>query len=462
MPHLPSRRNSQKIHFNLANALTQSGDFLAAQASYHRALALDPAHSGAHNNLGNLLRKLHRPADALECYRRALHLRPQDTLTRYNLGTALLDLHRAEEALLWFQQATDAELPHFYQVASTGEALLRLGRAQEALGSFRDALRLRPGDVQARLGEGISLLTLGQFHEGWESFEARLDDPRVRNGLPIVSGAQWRGREEVRDRTMFVYAEQGTGDTIQFARYLPMLSARGARVVFQAQTSLVALLQPLADRVISRNEPLPEFDFQCPMMSLPLAFNTDLSTIPADIPYIFADPARVSHWHERLGPRRRHRIGVVFSGNPEHVSDLQRSIPAAEFFPLLRSTGVDFHVLQTEIRDADAAVLAAYPNVRRHADALHDFSDTAALIAQMDLVISVDTSVAHLAGAMGKPVWILLQYNNDFRWLQDRDDTPWYPTARLFRQPAMQQWRPVIGAVTAAWQLRARKLPLPR
>ena len=451
-----------EIHFNLANALAQSGERLAALASYNRALEIDPTHAGAHNNLGNLFRKLHRPKAALECYRRALHLRPKDTLTRYNLGTALLDLHRADEALIWFEQAARSEAPHFYQVASIGEALLRLGRPEQALQSFRDALRLRPGDVQAQLGEALSLLTLGHFREGWESFEVRLEDPRVRNGLPVVSGAQWRGHEDLRGHTMFVYAEQGTGDTIQFARYLPLLRARGARVVLQAQTPLVALLRPLADSVISRDEALPEFDFQCPLMSLPLAFGTDLSTIPADIPYIFADPVRVTHWHERLGPRRRHRIGIVFSGNPDHVSDVQRSIPAADFFPLLRCRGVDFHVLQTEIRDADAAVLAGYPNVHRHAEALHDFNDTAALIALMDLVISVDTSVAHLAGAMGKPVWILLQYNNDFRWLQERDDTPWYPTARLFRQPAMWQWRPVIDAVAAAWQHRARTLPWPR
>jgi tetratricopeptide (TPR) repeat protein len=445
-----------EIHFNLANAIAETEDKLTAQASYHRALELDPAHSGAHNNLGNLLRKLQRPADALECYRRALHLCPQDTLTRYNIGTALLDMHRAEEALIWFEQSVATGSPHFFQVSSIGGTLLRLGRAQEALRWFRDALRLRPGEVQARLGEGLSLLTLGRLREGWESFEARLEDPRVRNGLPDVAGPHWRGVEDVRGQTMLIYAEQGNGDTIHFVRYLPLLRARGARVVLQAQTALVTLLRPLADSVIGPDEALPDYSLHCPLMSLPLAFGTDISSIPADIPYITADPARVAWWRRRVGAHRRRRVGIVFSGNPDHMTDMMRSIPAADFAPILRRAGVDFHLLQTEIRAADAAALRALPNLHQHADALHDFSDTAALISLMDLVISVDTSVAHLAGAMGKPVWILLSYSNDFRWLQKRDDTPWYPTARLFRQSTMGRWKPVIDAVAAALQATTR------
>jgi len=442
--------NHAELHFNLANALAESGDRPAALTSYHHALALDPAHFGAHNNLGNLLRKLHRPVDAMECYRRALHLRPQDAAARYNLGTALLDLHRAEEALTWFGQAARADAPHLPAVASIGEALLRLGRVREALQWFRDARRLRPDDVQARFGEGLALLTLGRFREGWENFEARLEDPRVRDGLPEVAGQRWRGAEDISGRTMLIYAEQGIGDTIQFARYLPLLRARGARVVLQAQTPLLPLLRPLADRVIDRNEVLPEFDLHCPLMSLPLAFGTELASIPADIPYIFADPHRVTRWRRRLGTRRRRRVGIAFSGNPDHAMDAQRSIPAADFAPLLRRKEIDFHVLQTQIRAADAAVLHSLPRVHLHAGALRDFADTAALLSLMDLVISVDTSVAHLAGAMGRPVWLLLQYNADFRWLQQREDTPWYPTARLFRQQTMHRWQPVIDAVAAA------------
>jgi hypothetical protein len=274
----------------------------------------------------------------------------------------------------------------------------------------------------------------------------------VRNGLPNVAGPHWLGAEDLSGRTILIYAEQGIGDTIQFVRYLPLLRAR---VVLRAQTPLHALLRPLADSVIGRDDPLPEFDFHCPLMSLPLAFGTDLASIPADIPYIFADPALVVRWRNRLGAPRRHRVGIAFSGNPDHATDALRSIPAAEFSPILRYRDIDFHVLQTEIRPADAAVLRNFPHVHIHADALRDFSDTAALISLMDLVITVDTSVAHLAGAMGKPVWILLQYNADFRWLQNRDDTPWYPTARLFRQPAMRRWTPAIDAVAAAWQHHA-------
>jgi hypothetical protein len=255
---------------------------------------------------------------------------------------------------------------------------------------------------------------------------------------------------------MLVYAEQGVGDTIQFARYLPLLRSRGARVVLQAQTPLLTLLRPLADSVIGRDEALPEFDFHCPLMSLPLGFGTELASIPADIPYVRADPALVARWRRRLGARGRRRVGIAFSGNPDHMMDALRSIPASDFSPVLRCEGVDFHVLQTEIRDADAAVLPRYPHVHIHAEALRDFADTAALISLMDLVISVDTSVAHLAGAIGRPLWILLQYSADFRWMQQRNDTPWYPTARLFRQPAMRQWHQVIDAVAAALQPPSR------
>jgi tetratricopeptide (TPR) repeat protein len=439
-----------EIHYNLANALGMAGDSEAALTSYHRALEINPEHGGAHNNLGNLLRKLHRPAEAIECYRRALHVRPQDAAARYNLGTALLDLHRPDEAMIWFEQAVRGQTPYVPAVASMGEALLRLGRAQEALQWFQNARRLRPDDLQARLGIGLCLLTLGRFRDGWEYVEARLQDPRVRGSLPAVTGQHWRGADEVRGRTMLVYAEQGIGDTIQFARYLPLLRARGARVVLQAQTPLLTLLRPLADSVIGRDEALPKFDFHCPLMSLPLGFGTELASIPADIPYLRADPALVARWRRRLGARRGRRVGIAFSGNPDHVTDALRSIPASDFSPVLRCEGVDFHVLQTEIRDADAAVLPRYTRLHVHADALHDFTDTAALISLMDLVISVDTSVAHLAGAMGRPVWILLQHSADFRWMQRRDDSPWYPTARLFRQSAMRQWQPVIDAVAAA------------
>ncbi len=438
-----------EIYFNIANAQAAVGDNDAALENYHKAIELDPKNAGAHNNLGNLLRTLKRPAEALESYRHAVYLTPLDASIRFNIGTALIDLYRIEEALVWFQQAVGAPKPHSPAAASAGEALLRLGRVQEAWQWFGMARRLRPGDSQARLGEGLALLTLGHFHEGWEGFEARIDDRRVRDAFPAVTGPIWRGKQDISGRTMLVYAEQGLGDTIQFVRYVPLLRARGAKVVLRAPAPLLSLLRPLADEITDTNAPVPKYDLHCPLLSLPLAFDTRVATVPDEVPYLSADAAHIAQWRRRLGAKRRRRVGLVLSGNPSHGLDALRSIPAADFSPVLQQDGVEFHLLQKEIREADLPVLAA-ARVRTHTEALHDFTDTAALISLMDQVISVDTSVAHLAGALAKPLWIMLQFDADFRWMRERADCPWYPTARLFRQPSMREWRPVIEAVAAA------------
>jgi hypothetical protein len=272
----------------------------------------------------------------------------------------------------------------------------------------------------------------------------------VRDALPAVTGSIWRGKQEIAGRTMLVYAEQGIGDTIQFVRYVPLLQARGARVVLRAQAPLLPLVQPLAGSAIDMDARLPAYDLHCPLLSLPLAFDTRLATIPAAVPYLSADPERTARWRQRLGARRRRRVGIAFSGNPQHGLDALRSIPAAYFTSALRQEGIEFHLLQRQIRPADATALAEFAHLQTHTEELHDFADTAALISLMDLVISVDTSVAHLAGAMAKPVWIMLQFDADFRWMRDRSDSPWYPTARLFRQAAMREWQPVIDAVSTA------------
>jgi tetratricopeptide (TPR) repeat protein len=439
-----------EIHFNLANALAADGESEAALASYHKSIELDPASAGAHTNLGNLLRKLKRPAEALESYRRAIYLNPQDAAARFNIGTALIDLHRVEEALVWFEQAANAPAPHIPAMASAGEALLRLGRVHEALRCLGAARRLQPSDPGVRLSEGLALLMLGHFQPGWECFEARLEDRRVRDALPAVTGSIWRGKQEIAGRTMLVYAEQGIGDTIQFVRYVPLLRARGARVVLTAHAPLLSLLRPLADCIIDMNARPPAYDLHCPLLSLPLAFDTRLNTIPAEVPYLRADAEHIERWRRRMGASRRRRVGIAFSGNVQHALDALRSIPAADFAPILQQKGIEFHLLQKHIRPHDVTALAEFAGVQTHTEELHDFADTAALISLMDLVISVDTSVAHLAGAMGKPVWIMLQFDADFRWLRERNDSPWYPTARLFRQAAMREWKPVVDAVAAA------------
>jgi hypothetical protein len=260
----------------------------------------------------------------------------------------------------------------------------------------------------------------------------------------------WFGAEDITGKTILLHAEQGLGDTIQFVRFVPLVARMGAAVILEVQRGLKALLSnvlPGAKAVFERGERLPSFDFQCPLMSLPLAFRTEPATIPADIPYVLPDPARQAEWERRLPKRERPRIGLAWSGNPKHQHDHNRSIPLEKLMPLIGETGFNFYVLQKEIRREDFELLRSSTSLINHSDQLNDFVDTAALVSLMDLVITVDTSLAHLAGAMGKPTWILLAFNSDWRWRSARQDSPWYPTARLFRQPKVCDWASVIESI---------------
>lgn len=421
------------LHFNLGNALESAGDAGAAEASFRAALALAPDMGAAHAHLGNLLRRQDRPAEALEAYRRALYLAPFDPGARYNIGTALLDLGRPAEALAHFAQATEGEQAHIAAFASRAEALLRLGRKAEALDCFRIALQHRPDDHAARFGAAVCQLAKGDYLAGWEGFEARFAMPNA-PGLPL-SGRRLAPGDlaGMSGQHVVLMAEQGFGDTIQFCRYAPMLRALGARVTLLVQPELVRLLSGLADTVAPIGEAIGDADFICPLMSLPFAFATTLDTIPPPAP--LARPAG------KIGATRR--IGLAWSGNPAHVMDHLRSIPLTVLSPLLAVPGVEFHAVQNR------ADLPLPEGLRWHGDGLADFADTAALIAGLDLVITVDTAVAHLAATLAVPTWVLLAANADYRWLEDRDDSPWYPAARLWRQDGAG-WQGVVDRVAAA------------
>jgi hypothetical protein len=325
--------------------------------------------------------------------------------------------------------------------------LLTLDQAPEAAGWFRLAVKHDPRHVQARFGLALALLAQGDYRAGWEEYEARWLDPAFTGDEPVFEQPAWRGAEPVEGRIMLLHAEQGLGDTLQFVRYAPMLRRRGARVVLQVQKPLTGLLAGLADAVVARDGERPPFDLHCPLMSLPLAFRTGLADIPADVPYLSAPPEHLALWAGRLGERRRRRIGIAFSGDAAHPEDAQRSIPAAAFLAAFAGIDAELHVVQKQIRDADAPALAG---LHVHDAQIEDFRDSAALVALLDLVVTVDTAPAHLAGALGVPVWVLLQHGADFRWLRARADSPWYPTARLFRQPRYGDWDAVLAAVNAA------------
>jgi tetratricopeptide (TPR) repeat protein len=429
------------------NAHYEMKSFAAALADYDRAAVLRPDAAPVHNNRGNALRELGRHADALQAFDRALALKPDYAEAHNNRGNAAIECNRVEEALACYDRALALKPDYADALVNRGNALRYLGRANEAVESFDRATALNPQLPEAHWNKGLACLSVGDFERGWPGYEWRWRRNNAEMRPRDFAQPQWRGGD-LQDRTILLHAEQGFGDTIQFIRYLPMVIARGAKVVLEIPDDLRPLI-PATGGVIAlarRGEPLPPFDLQCPLMSLPLAFGTTLANIPAQVPYLSAPAERIARWRARFAGLPAPRVGLVWSGKPTHKNDRNRSIPLAQLAPLLAQSGVSFVSLQKEYRDTDRAALAEAPLTRLD-DALADFADTAAAIAALDLVIAVDTAAAHLAGSLGKPLWLLLPAIGDWRWLLSGDDNPWYPSARLFRQPRIGDWQSALADV---------------
>lgn len=420
----------------------------AALVDLDRAVALDPGCVEAVLNRGTCLMLLERWDLALAALDRALALDPTQPEAHLNYGNVLLGQDRPEAALACFDRALALRPDYADAWLDRGVALQELLRLDEAVAEFDRALAVRPGWADAGMNKALALALAGRLTEAWACYEARkrrASPSGVRPSPGVLARPAWQG-EDVAGRHVFLYWEQGFGDTIQFCRYAPMVRALGATVTLSVQDALVPLLRDAFPgvRVLGGNEEPRDFDVSCPLLDLPRVFGTTAETIPA-VPggYLAADPARVRAWADRLGPARGRRIGLAWSGNPGHVSDYKRSVPLETLAPLL-GQGAGWIALQKEVRAGD---LAAARGVRLFGEGLTDFAETAALIAQLDLVVSVDTSVAHLAAAMGKPVWLMLSHCPDWRWMVGRGDTPWYPTVRLFRQAAWGDWGSVVGEV---------------
>ena len=468
---------------NLGATLRQLGRLDAALANFDRAIALAPDYADAHNNRGIALAAAGDHAAALSSFARAIELNPNDVNPHNNRANALAASGRLDEALAAYSQAIALAPTHAESCDNRGNLWRRMHLLQAALrdhdraitlapglasahtdraitlgmleqfdaaqASFARALALAPADPSAHFNLGLTCLALGDFARGWDEYEWRWQDPRTGDQRRHFSQPLWQGQSDLRGRTILLHAEQGLGDTLQFCRYAEWVAARGATVVLEVPAALLALLAglPAIASIVARGAPLPPFDLHCPLLSLPRAFATDLSNLPASTPYLSADLERVARWRRRLGEPRQLRIGLVWSGSATHEDDGQRSLPLAALLPLLDAVRADWVSLQIELRADDAALLATRTDVRDCGSALTDFAETAAVVELLDLVITVDTSVAHLAGALGKPVWILLPFRADWRWLRGRPDSPWYPSARLFRQPARQDWGSVVARV---------------
>jgi tetratricopeptide (TPR) repeat protein len=420
-----------------------------AELAFRRALRLSQKpEAGLLNDLGTAQSGAGRHADSEATFRAALALSPGFQPARFNLGSCLAAQGRHEEAACLFRLVLDGRVedPERQQAVASALALAygALGRYEDAASVCGELLTHQPRAAIGEWNESLALLSLGRFREGLERYEARWrvethDKPHPRGSVLDLG--------TVAGRHVLVVAEQGRGDLLQFARYAQMLAARGARVTLQVYADVAPVVRGMPGvRVITTEDVEPEADSTTPLLSLPRAFGTTVATIPDRVPYLIVPPDRLEAWRVRLGPRQGPRIGLAWRGL-QHIP--HRTMPVAALAPLLQLGGASFHALQKEIEPSDRDWLSRH-GIEEHSGALQDFGDTAALISSMDVVITIDTAVAHLAGGLAAPVWVMLPFSADWRWLTGREDSPWYPTARLFRQKIAGGWADVVEQVSAA------------
>ena len=444
----PSHARALSMRADALQALGRSDEALSA---YDRALAAQADDAATWTHRGNTLLKLGRTHDALASYRRAEELAPDNASVLGNLGGALREADRLDEAAACCQRAVSADPRHADAQMNLGSVLLDTGRLEEARAAFGRVVDLVPDHADAHWGMSMCDLLRGDFERGLPAFEWRWKQASFTSWRRHFDQPLWLGGEPVRGRTVLLHAEQGLGDTLQFCRYASMVADLGARVILQVQPTLLPLLRDLpgVSLCLSLTQSPPPFDLHCPLLSLPLALATRLESIPAALRYLAADPRRCEQWARRLGPGAGPRIGLVWSGNPAHRNDRHRSLALEDLLSAIPE-GVALYSLQKDLRADDRRALERTGRVTHFGDELEDFGDTAALAEQMNLVISVDTSVAHLSAAMGKPTWVLLPWLPDWRWLLGRDDSPWYASVRLFRQSRRGDWTTALARLEQA------------
>lgn len=428
----------------LGVAALQAGRADEAVRTIQAAIALDGARAGFHNNLGEAFRVLDRLAEARACYEQALRLDPNYVDARNNLGIALKGLGQTNEALVCYQEALRRRPNDAGIHSNLGNTYRELEQLPEALGCYEQALRLEPGFVEAHWNRALAWLLMGNFEQGWPEYEWRWRRPAT-PPRPFPQ-PRWDG-SPLRGKTILLHAEQGLGDTLQFIRYAPLVTGRGGMVIAECQPVLVRLLSRCAgiQCLIARGQPLPAFDVHAPLLSLPGIFGTTVATVPANVPYIFPDAELVRHWQQEVAAvRKKVNVGIAWQGGLRYPGRLYRSPLLAHFAPLARREGVRLVSLQKGPGSEQlAGVAGQWPVVdwsSRLDETAGAFMDSAALMKSLDLVVTSDTAVAHLAGALGVPVWVSLPVGADWRWLLHREDSPWYPTMRLFRQPAAGDW----------------------
>ncbi|MHC4559811.1 MAG: tetratricopeptide repeat protein [Planctomycetota bacterium] len=454
---ISGNRRTPQFHNTLGAALRAMGKFKEAIAAFEQAVSLKPDYVEAYNNMGNAYLSQGCYADAVEKYNKVVSLNP-DYIEAYNSMAVALQYQGKFTAAIDNCYRALSFKPDYTKAYNTiASVLLKKGLYTEAIENYKEALRLDPDYVEAHINLGMTYLLSGRFEEGWAEYRWRLNAGKViyphNYQLPCWDGSSFVGRR------LLVHYEQGFGDNIQFVRYLPMVKARGGTVICEMLEPLIGLFRgfPGIDELIetsSNGKTAVEFDFYVPLLELPRIFGTTLETIPAEVPYLHTDSARAEYWQQRLTGINL-KVGIVWAGKPAHTEDKNRSCRLRHFLPLAKIPGVRLYGLQKGNAVGQVKDLAGQMSVMNLADELKDFTDTAAVIENLDLVISVDTAVLHLAGAMGKPAWAILPFTPDWRWMLDRQDSPWYPTLRLFRQIRYGDWDDVFQRVAEELKILA-------
>lgn len=435
--------------FQQAYTLYQIGQLAPAQTLLEAVLKKDPKHHDALQLLSFIAFQTKEFQIALRLLDRSLRICP-DADVYSNRGIVLYELRQLEAAVASYDQAIALRPGNAEAYSNRGNALKDLGQLDAAVASYDQAIALRPDIGEVRYNKSLALLLGGDLVAGWELHEWRWATEKMKPMKRSFPQPLWLGKDSLAGKTILLHSEQGFGDTIQFCRYAKLVSDLDARVILEVPKSLLGLLKQLSgvsDFVVD-GTPLPAFDYHCPLLSLPLVFKTTVGSIPCPTPYLRAEPGKLTYWRNKLGEKRAPRVGLVWSGRTEHTNDHNRSIGLAALLQQLPS-GYEYVSLQKDVRDRDKPVLESTPHIRHFGGGLDDFTDTAALCELMDVTISVDTSVAHLSGALGKPTWVLLPFSPDWRWLLNREDSPWYPSVRLYRQPRVGDWDSVLRKVNA-------------
>ncbi|KFL34789.1 hypothetical protein JU57_03955 [Sulfurospirillum sp. SCADC] len=447
-------------YYNLGNALYAKNKINQAMTAYEKAIAIHPNYVDAYNNLGVLLKKQGKIEEAIKTYTKALAIHPHHAGVYNNLGTALKAQGKLDEAIEAYTKALSLDSQYADAYSNLGNALYDQTKIDEAMEAYTKALLLNPHHADALWNHSLALLLSGDLCEGFKLYEHRWD---VEGGLQKFkrnfSQPLWLGDAPLHGKTILIHSEQGLGDTVQFCRYIEILAHQGAHVIFEVQKPLMRLLENLKGihTLIEKGSPLPTFDYHAPLLSLPYAFRTSLANVPNQNPYIEVEHTLVERWKQTLGAKRALRVGLVWNGGfranqPElWYANNRRNIPL-ELIVQLNRADVDFYSLQKgepAEREFKRRALELWntDNLFNYMDDIEDFADTAGLISQLDLVIAVDTSTAHLAAAIGKPVWLLNRFDTCWRWMLHREDSPWYPTLTLFRQPSFGDWESVIQRV---------------